>query len=103
MNDWNKLSDRIINRRIFVSLYGTGDKDMERLWDRGNFNYCSSWADMGPIIERNKMGGHWGRVDKRYYFAMSPCEKFMYAGKDQLRVYAIVYLMMIEDSTRGIT
>lgn len=97
MKDWDKLSDRIIDRLILVSLYGDGDKDIEKSWRRGNFNYCNSWADMGPIIERERLDieasltcDEWlcCKLDEDGFFIVAE------SHKNPLRAAAIVYLEM---------
>ncbi len=69
-------------------------------------NYCNSWADMGPIMEREKinlefdskvvgecsaLGGYFNglRFDKEF------------SHKNPLRAAAIVFLMMKEGSDAG--
>jgi len=60
------------------------------------FNPCNSWSDMGPIIEREKIGIHVGKVAPNMWFALSRDEWFVENDKNPLRAAAIVYLMLKE-------
>ena len=57
-------------------------------------DYCNSWADMGSIIEREKIGGHFGKATPNLYFALSRDENNICTHVNPLRAAAIVYLMM---------
>ncbi len=46
---YEEMSDRQIERKIFEIHFGSGDKDLERRWDRGKFNYCNNPSDIMPI------------------------------------------------------
>lgn len=94
--NYSELSDDKINLQVFERLFGNigEDRDMLRVWQQGKFQPCNSWADAGPIIEKENISlifgfGHWD--------AMSPDGESLQAEEvNPLRAAMIVFLMMQE-------
>ena len=63
------LTDRDIDRQIVNILYGTDDKDINRIWNRGGFAYCNNWSDMGSLIVKHNISIAWNWAVKDMYSA----------------------------------
>lgn len=114
--NYNEMTDLEINKAVALALgchirksaFGTDYyfTDDYKAWDKcaphgpvENFDPCNSWADAGPIIEREKIN-----IEYRY-----DCNGFWLAGfgsgkgshaflqKKPLRAAMIVFLMMQEE------
>jgi hypothetical protein len=48
---YNKMSNREIDRAIVDLLFGKVDQDINRLFNSGKFNYCTSAIYAWPIIK----------------------------------------------------
>jgi len=55
--NYSELSDDKINLQVFERLFGNigEDRDMLRVWQQGKFQPCNSWAEAGPIIEKENI------------------------------------------------
>lgn len=48
--NYDEMSDRAIDHKIVGVLYGHNDKDINKFFHRGRFNYCNNPSDAWPII-----------------------------------------------------
>lgn len=93
------MSDREIDWAIVSIIYGTEDKDIRRIFSSGGFDYCNSWADMGPIIGRERislipvsnMDVSWLAVPE------SGLHSHRSVGNNPLRAAAIVYILVKQE------
>lgn len=104
MTDYSKMSDFDINKAV-AELHGYDTKPIQFFALQGLskvrtterfFDYCKSWADAGPIIEKEKISlifgfSHWD--------AMSEAGESLQAEEvNPLRAAMIVFLMMKEQA-----
>ena len=64
MTDLSALTDRQLERKIVDILYGTDDKDINQLWDKGRFAYTKDPSIIMPLaialgISLVYMGDYW--------------------------------------------
>lgn len=85
--DYSKMSDHEIN-------YAVGLMNQVR---NGYYitprDYCNSWADAGPIIEKHRIAIEPAKQSE-VWAAQHDEFTFFYAHKNPLRAAMIVYLMM---------
>lgn len=91
-----ELSDDKINLQVFERLFGNigEDRDMLRVWQQGKFQPCNSWAEAGPIIEKENISltchqsrDEWAAIFNRH------C---MSANQNPLRAAMECFLMIKE-------
>lgn len=94
--NYSELSDDKINLHVFGRLFGNigEDRDMLRVWQQGKFQPCNSWADAGPIIEKENISltchqsrDEWAAIFNRHAMA---------AHSNPLRAAMECYLMKKE-------
>lgn len=120
MTDYSKMSDQQINEAVLEALYGGGPEyratddgkliilrhvntvefgeHVERTEDAGEFNPCNSWADAGPIIEKNRISIEFDGDDTAQWCHTISCEG-LYGIEYQsnpLRAAMITFLLMQE-------
>jgi hypothetical protein len=79
----------------YYSVCDGGLKVTASGWPRRIFpNYCNSWADMGPIIEREGISLNRASIDSKEYVAYIFWSKLEQADEKPLRAAAIIYLLM---------
>jgi hypothetical protein len=109
MMDYSKLSDFEINKRLAELLGLIIAKEQYEQDDvlvlingceieySSSVNYCNSWEDMGPIIEREKISISYrsrGKKDLPPQAKRFGSDDHNIADKNPLRAAAIVYLMI---------
>ncbi len=89
------MSDYEINLKVLGKQFGQlgDDKDMVRIWQQGKFQPCKSWADAGPIIQKNSIGLS---PSSELWHAYAPGEDVIHSHSNPLRAAMIVFLMMQE-------
>lgn len=92
--DYESLSDFEINKLVAIKSGKIKRSKTDKYFLNYGPDYCNSWADMGPIIERENISllspesciPSWDATHKG----------ILHVDKNPLRAAAIVYLMMGE-------
>ena len=94
--NYSGMSDDKINLYVFEIFFGKlgEDKDMVRVWQKGKFQPCNSWADAGPIIEKYGIGLK--RQSNGVWVSTQPGGLWPKYHENPLRAAMIVFLMMQE-------
>lgn len=110
MKNYSEMSDFEINKAVAIAEgyppedcdYGwTGKPDVGVEWSEKtgyptkSFNYCNSWADAGPIIEKSRISLR-NRIDGNWMAENEWGISFRALHDNPLRAAMIVFLMMRE-------
>jgi hypothetical protein len=66
---YEDMGDIAIDRKIFEIKFGSGDKDMERIWKQNKFRPCSNAANSWEIINEYGISLVFMPDDNPYYEA----------------------------------
>lgn len=99
MNDYSKMSDFEINKRVFSVVMSGRD------WNRqgnGSFDYCNNPTDAWPIILKNRISMVWDCAEDASSEWWNAIDQFdecrAQYQSNPLRGAMIVFLMMQENS-----
>lgn len=101
MKDYSAMSDYLINQHVAESLPGKYLYYADYIWDteeEKKFEPTSSWADAGPIIQKNWIGLR--MQSNGLWVGTQPGGKLPQYHDNPLRAAMIVYLMM-KDAEKG--
>lgn len=111
--NYSKMTDFEINKAVAIAC-GYPEENCEFGWEgkhdvgvewneetgypTKSFNYCNSWADAGPVIERNKITLYPDETETFWISSGLPEKGFTVTEnhKNPLRAAMIVFLMMQE-------
>lgn len=91
MKNYSHMSNAEITESVAMALYGKLSRGTQERIANGEFDYCDSWADAGPIIQKNKIPIN---PVSSYWQAGAGIDKPLVCDINPLRAAMIVLLMM---------
>ncbi len=100
MTNYNDMPDFEINKLVRIALHGEPITDLDKFFFPCP-DYCNSWSDMGPIIDREKIclehhSYTWEASLAGYEQSLRRRFVEPQMNDNPLRAAAIVYLMIKE-------
>lgn len=94
MKNYSEMSDFEINKEVAIATgLDLSGVTQENYWMYNMKDYCNSWADAGPIIEKFRI-----TIDSDTDVWFASDDKHCHTHYNPLRAAMIVFLMMMKDN-----